>query len=139
MKIYLAAAYSRREEARQLADELNQLPGITVAARWLSELSTTPDGMSRLEFRRRRALEDLEDVDAADVLVRLTDTLAMAAETVPANLITGSRMFEQGYAWALGKSVIVVGGVQPIFDLLPGMVHAADVEDLKQILQEWAK
>jgi hypothetical protein len=84
------------------------------------------------DFRRQRAQEDVEDVRAARILVRFTDDLNRP--TVPAGLATGSRMFEMGLAYALGKIIIVVGGTQPIFDYLPGIFHLHDVAELKKVL-----
>ena len=134
MRLYLAAAWSRKEEIREIAEELNAIPGIKVGARWLFE---PPSSKDAFKFRRRRAIYDRDDVRRANTLVRFTDDLTHP--TVPARLATGARMFEMGYAYALGKKIIVVGGYQPIFDYLPGIVHVYDVEELKKLLTKEAK
>jgi hypothetical protein len=134
MRLYLAAAWSRKDEISEIAKELNKISGIEVQARWISEPKSEYGGSNVTEFRRDRALIDVEDVGNADVLVRFTDDLSR--EVIPAGLATGARMFEMGYAWSLGKKIIVVGGYQPIFDYLPGITHVRDVEELKRALRE---
>lgn len=130
MKIYLAGAWARKNEIKKVADEIDNLAvGLHVSARWLEEPDSIYGGADVLEFRRERARIDIQDVSSADILVRFTDDLT--AEFVPAKLATGARMFEMGYAFALGKVIIVVGGVQPIFDYLPGIIHVKNVPELK--------
>lgn len=130
MKLYLAGAWSRKAEIAAIAEELNKIPGIIVDARWLFE--EVPAEYNEA-FRRERARMDVEDVRAADILVRFTDDLAKP--TVPSGLATGARMFEMGLAYSLNKLIIVVGGHQPIFDYLPEIEHAATVDDLKRLLK----
>lgn len=126
MKVYLAAAWSRREEIRLIAEDLNTLPEIQVEARWLSEPS--PEVWT-VDFLQQRAIADVQDVGSVEVLVRFTDDLS--GPTVPSQLATGARMFEMGLAYALGKTIFVVGGTQPVFDYLPNIVHVKNVEELK--------
>jgi len=133
IKIYLAAAWSRRDEIAAVADQLRELPGIEITSRWLKEPTVLGSKIVRgNRFRRRRAQEDVADVRRADMLVRFSDDLS--GTTVPAKLATGSRMFEQGLAYALGKRIVVVGGQQPIFDYLPEMTHLRHVDELKNYL-----
>lgn len=139
-KVYLAAAWSRREEILGVAEELKKL-GVVITSRWLTEeqgLQTRPTP----GFLRERAYIDLADVAASDVLVRFTDTLETMgaiydeseAAWVPVNFVTGARHDETGYALGLGKTVFVVGGRQNIFDYLDRVIHLKDVEELKQRL-----
>lgn len=133
LKIYTAAAWSRRDEIAGVVDELVQIPGIEITARWLREPTVLGSKIVRgNRFRRRRAQEDVADVLRADMLVRFSDDLS--GSTVPAKLATGSRMFEMGLAYAKGKQIVVVGGYQPIFDYLPGIVHLRHVDELKHYL-----
>jgi len=135
MILYLAASWSRQAEIRKISEELNGLEGIHVNSRWLEERTYSPTDRSHKDrFRRLRAEEDVADVAAADVLVRFTDD--MSAKTVPVSLISGARMFEMGYAYALGKTIVVVGGHQPIFDYLPSIVHVKDLQELKKWIKE---
>lgn len=128
MQVYLAAAWSRKEEIKKIADELTAL-GINVQARWLNEPSSPTIGSTGDQFMKERAEIDVEDVCAANILVRFSDNLRVAA--VPAHLATGARMFEMGLAWSLHKTIIVVGGFQCVFDYLGDIRHVPDVPALK--------
>jgi hypothetical protein len=44
-------------------------------------------------------------------------------------------MFEMGLAYALGKPIVVVGGIQPIFDYLPTINHVRDIGELNGIIR----
>lgn len=133
MRLYLAAAWARKNEIKAVADQLDRLAvGLHVGSRWLEEPDSIYGGADVLAFRRERARIDIQDVAASDILVRFTDDLT--SEMVPARLATGARMFEMGYAYALNKEIIVVGGVQPIFDYLPGIAHVKDIDELQQYL-----
>ena len=135
MKLYLAAAWSRKDEISAVAGDLvRSNDQIEITSRWLQEPVDLRPGQTRSQFRQERAQHDIEDVAAADILVRFTDDLTY--EKVPARLATGARMFEMGYAYALGKEIVVVGGVQPIFDYLPSIVHVSNVDALKRYLFE---
>lgn len=133
MRIYLAAAWSRKAEIRAVAVELNKIsPDIFVHSRWLEEPGDTYGGVKNETTPTQRAQTDIDDVAAADVLVRFTDDLTQPM--VSSKLVTGARMFEMGYAYALGKDIVVVGGIQPIFDYLPHVVHVENVYQLKEYL-----
>ena len=126
MILYLAAAWSRKDEARAIAERIErECPRVTVNSRWLGEEQAAyfpPDKVGR-------ALMDLEDVDACNVLARLSDGLEKR-KRVPAGLASGARMYEQGYASARQKRVVVIGGPQHVFDFLAGVVHVPNVDQL---------
>jgi hypothetical protein len=126
MILYLAAAWSRKAEARTVSARIErECPTVTVNSRWLGEEQADyypPDKLGRARM-------DLEDVDACDVLVRLSDGLERR-KRVPAGLASGARMYEQGYAAAKNKCTIVVGGPQHVFDFLPNVVHVPSVDAL---------
>jgi hypothetical protein len=162
MKVYLAAAWSRREEMKALAAELERdIPGLIVNARWIKEepssnrwfvpdpaknagLNREPSGNGQFEMRRFRAQQDKDDVIESDTIVRFSDDLT--PQMVPSYLATGSRMTEVGIVlgWMAAmehvgyvyhqKKILVVGGFQPIFDYLPEVTHLKDVEELKREL-----
>ena len=131
MRVYLAAAWGRREEILRVADRLC-LEGIDVTSGWLTEEEGMQSG-SKERFLRERAYVDLQDVDRADVLVRFADT--PRTRSVPRALISGARMFEMGYAKAKGKGLIVVGGKQNVFDRLDGIIHIKDADALVRLLK----
>lgn len=130
MHLYLAAAYSRKAEMRLIDYRISvDVPNVVVTSRWLGEETDSyypPDPPGR-------AIMDVEDIDACDVIARFTDNLS--AETVPSRLATGARMWETGYAYATGKRIVVVGGYQCVFDHLPGVLHLRDAD----ALIEWLK
>jgi hypothetical protein len=131
VKVYLAAAFSRKDEILAIAKQLEEL-GIVVTSRWLTEQKHAPTDVDKHEFLAQRAQIDLDDIDRADVLVRFTDDLS--EPTVPSHLATGSRMGEMMWALAHEKFVTVVGGYQCVFDYLPDIVHLENVEHLKAYL-----
>jgi hypothetical protein len=131
MKVYLAAAFCRKEEILQVAKQLEEL-GIVITSRWLTEQNEVPTDTTKAAFLAERAQIDLDDIDRADVLVRFTDDLS--SPTVPSHLATGSRMGET--MWALGhhKPVVIVGGHQCVFDYLPRVSHVQDVDRMTVFL-----
>lgn len=141
MIVYLAAAWSRREEMKALAIELEQsVPGLVVNSRWIKEEPSSNRWFQQKKMkalREERAIQDQEDVAAADILVRFTDNLS--SRTVPSYLATGSRMVEMGMALRGQQSVIVVGGIQPIFDYLPSVRHVKTINSLKRVLRQIKK
>jgi hypothetical protein len=115
MKIYLAARYSRREELCLYAKNLRQM-GFTITSRWLNgNHQISDDGLSaeaKAEERTRFALEDYEDLMAADICINFT-------ETPRGTNSRGGRHVEFGAALAAGKRVIVVGHRENVFHCLP--------------------
>lgn len=126
MKIYLAAAFSRQKEIREVASKLTNL-GITiiVTSRWLY---AEPMAKKPTLLRTQDALNDIRDLREADMIVRFADNVEKP--TVPSKLISGARMFEFGMAWERGMPVFVVGGKQNVFDYLPNIVHFANEQEL---------
>lgn len=109
MKVYLAARYSRRDQMRRVAAVL-QTAGHQVTSRWLeSEWVNRPNESSAAppEYRATYAVIDLEDVDAADVVLNFTEA--------PGDGSRGGRHVEFGYALAKGKRLIVVGYRENLF------------------------
>lgn len=130
MKVYLAGAFSRQTELRDVATDLAAL-GIEVTSRWLYEKGPE-NPKDRQWYRRETAFQDIQDVRAADILVRFTDDLT--AESIPSKLGSCARMFEFGMAWERGIPVVVVGGKQNIFDELSNVIHLPTVQELFKFL-----
>jgi hypothetical protein len=130
LKVYLAGAFSRQAELRAIATDLDAL-GVEVTSRWLYE--TGPENpKDRQRYRRETAFKDVQDVRAADILVRFTDDLS--TEVIPSYLGSCARMFEFGMAWERGIPVVTVGGQQNVFDSLPNIIHLPDVQALYKFL-----
>lgn len=115
MKVYLAARYSRNADMREVAAHL-RARGEEVTSRWINgshELGEHPTD----EARERLALEDLEDLQAADVV------LAFSEEPRTMSNSRGGRHVEFGLAIGLGKPVFVVGPKENVFHYLPAVRH----------------
>jgi hypothetical protein len=136
VKVYLAAAWSRREEISAIADRLRDV-GVEITSNWLTEETALQTG-AKEKFLRDRAYIDLNDVDRADALVRFTDPTAIDGSVfaVERRLLSAARMVEMGYALAKGKTVYVVGGKQNVFDYLGSIVHVQDVDALVKLLSQ---
>jgi len=125
MRCYLAARYSRHEELRNYANQLEKI-GCTVTSRWINGEHDAFDGelLGKLnrEFARKCLDEDLQDLFAADTLIAFSEPAC--GGSFPCNgLSRGGRHVEFGIALALGKRIFVVGPVENIFHISPGVRH----------------
>lgn len=117
MRVYLAARFSRLPELNRYREELAEL-GIEVTSRWLDgghEWVGTPDEEIPPWEQARFAMEDLDDILAADLLVCFTEPSGEG----PAR---GGRHVEMGFALALGKPILVVGHYENVFYCLPSIM-----------------
>ncbi len=129
MRVYLAAQFARMPELGGYAVEL-EIAGIAATSRWLlggHEWVGTSDDDIPVDRLARFAQDDLADIEAADIIVCFTESPGSG----PAR---GGRHFEAGYAYAAGKPIVVVGGIENIFYALPGVRHFADWEHALQVL-----
>ena len=131
-KVYLAAAFHRQKEMRNLALDI-ELMGIDVTSRWLLEHLAPIDPEARENFYEENAIMDMADVKRCDILVRFSDDLA--CPFVPSEWCTASRMEESGMATAWNKQIVVVGGKQSLFDRLFNRVHLKDKTELLKWLE----
>ena len=106
--VYLAARFTRKAEMRQYAEDLDEL-GIGVTSRWVHagahEWTGTPDDAIPAGAQLGFAQDDLDDIDAADMLVIFTDQQGTR----------GGMWVELGYALGQGMPVLVVGPLANIF------------------------
>jgi nucleoside 2-deoxyribosyltransferase len=125
LSVYLAARYSRKEEIKQKAGELEQL-GITVTSRWLEEKADPNTTMAVVgeEFCQFVANQDIEDIDRADVFILFSEDPEKA-------FVRGGRHFETGYAYGINKPIIVHGPKENVFHHLNRVVIVDNWEDLK--------
>lgn len=128
MRVYLAARYSRRVELCAYRDDLNAI-GIEVTSNWLNGprqraiagkvlgerdeavIEAGGDALEAIELRRLCAVQDVEDVRAADTFVTFT-------EHPDAQASRGGRHVEFGLALAERKRIIVIGPVENVFHAL---------------------
>lgn len=143
--IYLASRYSRRRELCAYRDAL-QVLGYHVTSRWLNgshqfsndgkPIDETGEALiengtcdEAAGLRREFALEDVRDVQAADVVVSFT-------EPPRSNHSRGGRHVEFGMAHAMGKRLIVVGYQENLFHFLPEVEFAATWGAALALLEE---
>jgi hypothetical protein len=109
MKVFIAAAYARRDECRVYKAALEAV-GHQVSSSWLD---TTGLGslVESEEYRVRWALKDLQEVRACDVLISFTEP--------PKTSVSSGRHAELGVCLNMGRRLIVVGYRENIFHWLP--------------------
>lgn len=120
LRAYLAAPYAARDRVRDYARDLARI-GIDVTASWLDEQheinAGTTGAATALDPAEvaRHAATDLDDIERCDVLVLFTAaSLGLDQADVP----SGGRHVETGYALAKGVPVIVVGEPENVFHRL---------------------
>jgi nucleoside 2-deoxyribosyltransferase len=125
LRAYLAAPYAARPQIREYAEDLMHL-GIDVVASWLDEeheinagTTGSAPGLDPAEVARHAAT-DLDDIERCDVLVLFT---ARALGLDPADVHSGGRHVETGYALAKDIPVIVVGEPENVFHRLDHILH----------------
>ena len=131
--VYLAARYSRREELRGYAAQLEELGLASVPARWLHEDhdwdgTTEEEGLLRAQGL---ALDDLEDVWRAHALVLFTEEAGQYRR--------GGSLVELGFALGKGKHVVIVGPAPNVFCTLASIVRVATWTDAVAHLVEWRR
>lgn len=152
MKIYLAARYGRRLELCGYRDEL-QAAGCDITSRWLlgnhqidnvgkpigdngealvegdaACASTGEDSKEAAELRAKFALEDIQDVYRASVLIAFTEPPRSTASR-------GGRHVEFGYALGNGIRLIVVGYRENIFCWLPDVEFFATWAEARDFIK----
>jgi Domain of unknown function (DUF5664)/Nucleoside 2-deoxyribosyltransferase len=113
MKIYIAARYSRKMDARVLSETL-RLYGYGITSTWIEEPESPNVQLSEVSSATltNYAERDIEEINAADVFLLLSDP---STEAHP----RGGKHVEFGYAYAKGKRCIVYGPTENIFHMLP--------------------
>lgn len=130
-RIYIAARFSRRPEANQLANRLKGL-GHTITSRWVLPDSdhVLPTGLSAQaadDERQRFAIEDIHDLTQADWLVSLQEE--------PRSNGRGGRHVEFGFAIATGLRISVIGPRETVFHHLPSIKHYASTDDFMKAVE----
>jgi hypothetical protein len=122
VRIYIA---SRSQQAGRELRTLALSLGHTVSSRWLDEARYA--GMpTEQEERVRAAVENLEDLHSADLLI-------LRAEP-DGSFVPGGKHVETGAALAWGKPVLVLGRPENVFHWHP-LVTVVDEEGLVKYLR----
>lgn len=134
---YLCARYSRFPEMQGYRDQLRAI-GIRVQARWVDGEHEKIDGIATREQSRQFALDDVEDLIAADIVISFTENPEAPAK----GRARGGRHVEFGMAWMrkiLGEAnirLIVIGHRENVFHDLPGVEFYADWGTAYRALKE---
>jgi len=128
MKVYLAARYSRKDEIKEKKEELKTL-GIECTSRWAEE---EIEGSAQLDdvaesFLLSAAINDIEDIKKANCTVMFSVNPREAT-------VRGGRHWEAGFAYGLGKPLIICGPQENVFHMLPDVVICANWEATKKEL-----
>lgn len=112
MRFYLAARYGRRFELLECAKQIEARGGV-VTSRWLSGAREAADLVSSPEQAARFAVEDIADIDRADVVLSFTEPPGPVPDRG-----RGGRHVEFGIALALGCRCVIVGPCEHVFHYL---------------------
>ncbi len=118
MIIYTAASFAEQERIRQYKEPLFKM-GHSVISTWLEE-QIKPDGMAEVNFERKMAMKDLQEVAQADCMILDVDNPRP----------TAGKMVEFGFALAKHKLIYVVGTPPPhaiFLNLADGMFSSWEV------------
>jgi len=132
LRVYLAGKFETKPALVEYAKLLEEIPGIRVTSRWLSDDHKFSSGNPNIHADENRkeaeneALVDLADIRHCDVMVVIGYGCKEG---------TSGRSFEAGYATALGKYVIYVGDPEHIFGYLPGALRCTRFDTVEILLR----
>ena len=127
MKIYLAAQFKEQNLMKEWRKLLRQ-NGHYVTSRWL-EVSKAKE--TEKESASVEAAKDLHDIHASEIVISHTINRG--------DLFTGGgRHIEFGFALALEKKLINVGGYESVFHQLPQVITVSTIEQAIEIINNEA-
>ena len=147
LRVYFAARYSRIKEMREIRSLIEDAGG-EVTSRWVNgshqyeEPDLIPAGQHYQDLisayqddtAERFAVEDLDDVDRADMVIGFSEPPRVASTS------RGGRHVEFGYALGKDKEMLLVGPRENVFHHLDSVRQfnsaAAMWDWLKPIVQE---
>ena len=123
LSLYLAARYSRRKELCGYQTAL-AARGHRVTARWLTGAHQVPDGeVVPTALARRFAVEDVEDILVADVLVAFTEQPRLVRSR-------GGRHVELGVGIGMRRAASMTGGPVEAQPEVPTLVVVGPAENV---------
>lgn len=133
IKIYLASRHEDRPDIVAVRSRLQE-QGFIITSRWLTDQQPQINGL--IEDNETDSLtvqtNDLEDIDAADVLVVFSPKKAFGNST-------GGRHVELGYALAKKKKIVLVGYRENVFHWNPAVLCVRTEEALFKLLKNFEK
>lgn len=129
LKVYLASRHEDRPDIIKVRKQLIR-NGIGVTSRWLLEggILKTPIVENEKEGSLHVLRNDIEDIDAADVVVVFSPKKAFGNST-------GGRHVEFGYALGTNKPLILVGWRENVFHWHPGVICVRRKKDILPYLK----
>lgn len=128
MKAYVAAPFEERLLAMEILQVL-EYANIDVVSSWLYvDADTRPIGLMAPHEQSKAALRDLEEIQAADIVVVL-------GSRDYAHAGTGGRHVELGFALGIGKPVFLLGDRTNIFHHLPAVRRILPSESLIEVIR----
>lgn len=127
-RVYIASRYSRRDEMRNVAEQLSER-GFIVSSTWLQEdypLNMNLDGLTP-EQHAEIATQDYDDIVGSDIMV-------FFAEDQNNQPPRGGRHVEVGIALALGVRIYIIGERENIFHYLPDIKVVPNLEALWEVI-----
>lgn len=120
MKVYIAASYTRYEEAKKLGEKLEEKE-FEVISNWHSiDRPTKPDYNSATQ-----AIRDIFEVEHCDLFIELIGDKGSQ----------GGRHCELGMALAWNKKVLLIGEIDGcIFENLPWLPRMKNIEQFLRII-----
>lgn len=127
MKVYLASPYSQKEQMKIYAAEL-RAGDVICTASWLDEPHSPATQLSEVspEDNKKYAIQDIKDVQAADILVFFADSTK--------TIVRAGRHVEFGIAVQRRIPIYVIGGYENIFHFLPRVIHFTKWELVRDML-----
>lgn len=118
MKVYIAAPWGNKAEAREIAAHLQSL-GHTITSTWFESGEDYHSGSQALLEAQR----DIQEIRSADALIAY----------VPENDTSlGGREFEMGFAYYLKFPLILIGRRKCVFHWLSDIHHFSSIADWKE-------
>jgi nucleoside 2-deoxyribosyltransferase len=129
LKIYAAGPYSWRDRIKEFILDL-VADGIDSTTSWIYEDAAPDSTLDQFTDEQNcfTAEVDIEDIKRADVVVVFT------VDPLDAPLPRGGRHWETGFAYALGKEIVLLGPRENIFSYLPTVKQFNSQKEAKEYL-----
>lgn len=130
MKIYIAASFTKREQACRLRDRLIEC-GFIITSGWLNGQYPLYGNGNNLDMEKFSQM-DLEDVTRAYCVVQITDV--SIEDKNNKQQTKGGRHTELGFALAQGKHVFLLGPREQVFHFHPAVHQVNELDELIPLL-----
>ena len=135
-KIYLSAAFGRREELLAYADQLAQA-GHKLTSKWIHGEAHLVPWKYRKNWTTDLGNDEEVDPHAEPIAIQdyndlvEADTIVFFSEKPSEPQPRGSRHVEFGIALSMGMDILVIGPRENLFHTMPGIRHWANWTDFQ--------